>query len=81
MAYDYWRQVVTDKDPEDWGSLPKQAKGGVFSTADIPLIKKALVHYAGSLVLEEGDLDTDPARRNAEINQIANLLHRLNNRI
>ena len=50
-------------------STPKQSKGGVYSPADVPLIKRALDHY---LRLDLSD---------AEINQVANLLHRLNNRI
>lgn len=48
---------------------PRQIKGGVFAPADIKLIKEALSHYAR---LDISDLE----RR-----QIANLLHRLNNRI
>ena len=48
---------------------PKEARGGVYSPADVPLIKRALDHYLR--------LDLS----NAEINQVANLLHRLNNRI
>jgi len=48
---------------------PKEARGGVYSPADVPLIKRALDHY---LRLDLSD---------AEINQVANLLHRLNNRI
>jgi hypothetical protein len=50
-------------------STPKQARGGVYSPADVPLIKRALDHY---LRLDLSD---------TEINQVANLLHRLNNRI
>lgn len=49
---------------------PKQAKGGVYAPADVPLIKEALSAYAQTL--PEGDV---------KINQVANLLHRLNNRI
>ncbi len=48
---------------------PKQAKGGVYAPADVKLIKDALAHYAR---LDISD---------AEQRQIANLMHRLNNRI
>jgi len=46
-------------------TMPKQAKGGTFSSADVPLIKRALDHYLR--------LDIS----NSEVNQIANLIHRL----
>ena len=50
---------------------PKQSKGGVFATADIKLIKDALLFYA---------------KHNANISdseerQAVNLLHRLNSRM
>lgn len=45
---------------------PKQVKGGTFAPADVPLIKQALEYY---LRLDISD---------SEVNQIANLLHRLN---
>lgn len=48
---------------------PKQVKGGVFAPTDIDLIKDALAHYARL------DLSDDVVR------QIANLMHRLNNRV
>ena len=48
---------------------PKQAKGGVFAPADIKLIKDALAYYAR---LDISD---------AEQRQVANLIHRLNNRV
>jgi len=48
---------------------PKMSKGGVFAPADVKLIKDALAHYAR---LDISD---------AEQRQVANLLHRLNNRI
>lgn len=48
---------------------PKQAKGGVYAPADVKLIKDALAHYAR---LDISD---------AEQRQVANLMHRLNNRI
>ena len=50
-------------------TTPRQAKGGVFATADIELIKNALSYYAR---LDISD---------AEQRQIANLLHRLNSRV
>ena len=50
---------------------PKQAKGGVFAPADTKLIKDALLFY----VKHNGDITT------TEESQVANLLHRLNNRI
>lgn len=49
-------------------TTPKQVKGGVFAPADLKLIKAALVHYANDI-------------SDADQRQIANLLHRLNNRI
>lgn len=58
---------------------PKEAKGGVFSTADIPLIKKALDKYKEYLVMLERTDSTTTAT--IELNQVANLMHRLNNRI
>ncbi len=48
---------------------PKQAKGGVIAPADVGLIKNALAHYARQDISD------------AEQRQVANLLHRLNNRI
>jgi len=45
---------------------PKEAKGGAFATADIPLIKAALQSYVKTLD------DTDP-----DVSKIASLLHRL----
>ena len=52
----------------DFNTGPKQAKGGVFAPADYELIKNALNYY---LRLYLSDV---------EVKQIANLLHRLNNR-
>ena len=57
----------TKRDPEDWGSLPKQVKGGVFAPTDVGIIKSALIMYA-----QNSEID-----RNTEA-QIMNLLHRLN---
>ena len=62
---------MTDANKADWGQLPKMSKGGVFAPADIKLIKDSLLFYAKHY----GQL-TD-----TESNQIASLLHRLNNRI
>jgi len=52
----------------DFNTGPKQVKGGVFAPTDIELIKNALNYY---LRLYLSDV---------EVKQIANLLHRLNNR-
>jgi len=52
-------------------STPKQVRGGVYSPADVPLIKDALSFY----VKHNGNITE------TEVNQVANLLHRLNNRI
>lgn len=57
--------------------IPRQAKGGVFSQADIPLIKRALEVYKNQLVATE-ESERTPS---AELTQLANLMHRLNNRI
>lgn len=58
-------------------SAPREVKGGVFSSADIPLIKKALDKYKEYLLKIEDTSTT----ATMEINQIGNLLHRLNNRV
>jgi hypothetical protein len=52
-------------DDFNYGTQPKEARGGAFAPADVPLIKRALEHY---LRLDIND---------SEINQVANLLHRL----
>ena len=49
-------------------TAPKQVKGGVFASTDYEIIKRALNHYSR---LDISD---------AELKQIANLMHRLNNR-
>lgn len=49
-------------------SGPRQVKGGVFAQSDIDLIKNALAKY---ICFDISD---------AEQRQVANLLHRLNNR-
>jgi hypothetical protein len=46
--------------------VPKEAKGGVFSNADIPLIKSALLSYARTLE------DNHP-----DMKKISLLVHRL----
>jgi hypothetical protein len=46
--------------------VPKEAKGGVFSNADIPLIKSALLSYARTLE------DNHP-----DMKKISLLFHRL----
>jgi hypothetical protein len=58
-------------------TAPKQAKGGVFAPADMGLIKRALYAYKDKLMAEAvSERDIDP-----ELSQIANLLHRVTNRI
>lgn len=56
---------------------PKQVKGGVFAPADIELIKRALDVYKTKL-LESEESERTPSQ---ELVQLANLLHRINNRI
>jgi len=56
---------------------PKVSKGGVFAPADIALIKRALEVYKNQLVQTE-ESERTPSQ---ELNQLANLMHRLNNRI
>jgi hypothetical protein len=51
-------------------NTPKQVKGGIFAPSDIELIKRAVSFYSRkSMTIEDW-----------EERQIANLLHRLNNR-
>ena len=58
-------------------SQPKMAKGGVFAPADMDLIKRALYAYKDKLCREAtSERDIDP-----ELSQLANLLHRVTNRI
>lgn len=62
------------RDPEDWGGLPKQAKGGTFAPADMPLIKNALFFYKDYLVrMEDNERNVSE-----ELSKIASLLHRIN---
>lgn len=56
---------------------PKQVKGGVFASADIALIKRALDAYKTRLV-ETEESEREPSN---ELVHLANLMHRLNNRI
>ncbi len=49
--------------------MPKESKGGVFAPADMTLIKEAIHAYMLEL------LEDDP-----KFKQLANLLHRINNR-
>lgn len=58
---------MTDAGKADWGSKPKQAKGGVFAPADIGIIKSALIMYA-----QKSELNRE------EESHIMSLLHRLN---
>jgi len=53
--------------------MQKEAKGGAFAPADIPLIKRALhVYLLDCQRAVESERDPHP-----DVNQIANLLHRL----
>ena len=61
------------QDPEDWGGLPKQAKGGTFAPTDIPVIKRALHSYLVECIHTQ-DSERDP---HPDVSTIANLLHRL----
>lgn len=54
---------------------PREVKGGVFAPADIELIKKALSYYVNRSLNESSLASVQ------EEKQIANLLHRLKNRI
>ncbi len=52
---------------------PKQAKGGTFAPADMPVLKAALYHYKEFLVKNEvSERDTSE-----ELSKVANLLHRI----
>ena len=51
----------------------KEAKGGTFAPADIPLIKNALFYYKDMLVKsEESERNTSD-----ELTKVASLLHRI----
>ena len=50
---------------------PKQAKGGTFAPADVPLIKRALHVYLLDC------LRSDTEEQHPDVTPIANLLHRL----
>ena len=52
----------------------KEAKGGVFAPADIPVIKRALHVYLVDMQRTEGYSDRDP---HPDLNAVASLLHRL----
>ena len=53
--------------------MNKEAKGGTFAPADIPLIKRALhVYLLDCQRAVESERDPHP-----DVNHIANLLHRL----
>lgn len=62
---------MTDANKADWGQHPKQVKGGVFATSDIKLIKESLLFYT----------QHNSQLTQAETNQAASLLHRLNSRL
>ena len=71
MSADYIPSGVT------FDATPRVVKGGVFAPADIELIKRALDVYKSKL-LESEESERNPSQ---ELIQLANLLHRLNNRI
>jgi hypothetical protein len=54
--------------------MVKEVKGGVFSPADIPLIKRALHVYLVDMQRIEGYSDREP---HPDLNAVARLLHRL----
>ena len=56
------------------GLMVKEVKGGVFSPADIPLIKRALHVYLVDMQRIEGYSDREP---HPDLNAVARLLHRL----
>lgn len=56
--------------------MMKTNKGGVFAPADTKLILRALEHYKLHLV----SLEESERAPSAELNQLANLLHRISNR-
>lgn len=62
--------------------MMKTNKGGVFAPADTKLILRALECYKRHLVqLEESEYNPKLARKpSPELNQLANLLHRISNR-
>lgn len=53
---------------------PREAKGGAFAPADIPVIKRALHTYLIDIQRVEGYSDRDP---HPDQSAVANLLHRL----
>lgn len=54
--------------------MVKEAKGGTFAPADMPLIKNALLYYKDMLVKsEESERDVS-----VELFNVAALLHRIN---
>ena len=59
-------QKINTSMTERPSSQPREAKGGAFASADIPLIKAALHSYVKTLD------DNDP-----DVTKIASLLHRL----
>lgn len=83
MSLDNFKYNLTSDSPITQGGVslttnaPKQAKGGVFAPADMDLIKRALYVYKDKLMAEAvSERDIDP-----ELSQLANLLHRVTNRI
>lgn len=56
--------------------MMKTNKGGVFAPADTKLILRALEYYKRHLV----SLEESERAPSTELNQLANLLHRISNR-
>lgn len=52
---------------------PREAKGGTFAPADMPLIKEALQSYLSTLV-ETEESEREPSDK---LVKVANLLHRI----
>ena len=55
-------------------TAPKEAKGGTFAPADIPVIKRALQVYLIDCLRAEGYSERE---QHPDVSVIANLLHRL----
>ena len=67
---------------DDWNDVPqnvtpikpREARGGAFAPADIPVIKRALQVYLVDCLRTEGYSEREP---HPDVSTIANLLHRL----
>ncbi len=68
-----FEQVENDMIDAGKVNTPKEARGGTFAPADIPVIKRALqVYLIDCQRVVESERDPHP-----DVNIIANLLHRL----